>query len=283
MMGYFSRHGLSRPRRAANWLSAAFNRVVGPRQSLVQAIETDGYCIVPKLLAPSECRAILDHETPRRPVRADGWPKARAASDPFYFRLAKDERFLGILNPLLGADIIVWGVDILDRTPGEVHPWHCDIESSDRNGGFISVWIGLANTSAKTGLHLISRSHRFGCTIQEEVHNRGMQRGQASGENVLAWARRRDPEARLAIPNLSDGDAVVFDGRLWHGSVNTAKSATRTAILLQYARADRTVRMFDPAHLGWPLRFRDGILPEVVIVAGEGGSPANLVVPPPTG
>lgn len=52
---------------------------------------------------------------------------------------------------------------------------------------------------------------------------------------------------------LGDGDALFFDGRLWHGSFDTDPTAARTALLLQYARADTPVRMPDFASLEmWP-------------------------------
>lgn len=115
-----------------------------------------------KLLSKDDCRRIIAHELDHPPEALDWW-KGRAATDPFYAGLARGARFLQLLRPLLGEDIVLWGVDILRRDPNQVHPWHCDMESSAAEGGFASVWIGIENTSRDSSLNVISRSHRFGC------------------------------------------------------------------------------------------------------------------------
>ena len=46
------------------------------------------------------------------------------------------------LKPLLGDDIILWGASVMIRKAGDVHDWHTDIESSARDGRFVSVWVG---------------------------------------------------------------------------------------------------------------------------------------------
>src|SRR4029078_4236116 len=83
-------------------------------------------------------------------------------------------------------------------------------------------------------LHLISRSHRFGRPIQQEVNERGMRRGEATDEMVMAWAQEHDPLSDFVQPEMKDGQALLFDGRLWHGSHNRA-DRPRAALLLHYA------------------------------------------------
>ena len=108
-----------------------------------------------------------------------------------------------------------------------------------------------------------------------------MPRGSITPEAVLAWAREIDPRAALVQPEIGDGEALIFDGRLWHGSYNSLQSQTRTALLLQYARADRPVRLMDSKQLEWPFRFLAEPLPPVLVVAGRGDGTVNRVVPPP--
>lgn len=240
-----------------------------------------GFSIERGLLTSGECRAVLAYEKKEFDVAPEPWAKARAAIDPFYYRLGADERFLARLRPLLGEDIVLWGADLLLRSPGVVHPWHCDIESCGEDGGFVSIWIGLSHTNRKSALNLVAGSHKFGTTIQEQAHIHGLRRGEGTDADVVAWARSLDPAATLVAPKVGNGDAILFDGRLWHGSRNTRRYFSRTAILLQYARADRAVRMFDPAHLEWPLRTRQDVLPPVVVISGRAPEGLNAIVEAP--
>src|SRR5262249_34902662 len=117
---------------------------------LTNRLLTDGFAGPIPLLTLEECAEVVAHE--KSGLARDGldWRKGRAASDPFYARLTADKRFIELVRPLLGDDIVLWGVDILRRRPDEVHPWHCDIESCAPEGGFLSVWIGIANTSSNS-------------------------------------------------------------------------------------------------------------------------------------
>jgi hypothetical protein len=80
---------------------------------------------------------------------------------------------------------------------------------------------------------------------------------------------------------VSDGEALIFDGRLWHGSYNALEKETRLALLLQNAKADRPVRIHDPKQLEWPFRFLESPRPPVVCVSGQGDGSINRLVPPP--
>jgi ectoine hydroxylase-related dioxygenase (phytanoyl-CoA dioxygenase family) len=154
----------------------------------------------------------------------------------------------------MGDDIVLWGVTLVTRAPGQPHPWQTDIESSHPGGGFVSVWIGLENTCQQSGLQLVTKSHLFGKSIQEVCHEKGIHLGTASSEKVFEWAQELDEDAAFLQPEVSDGEALIFDGRLWHGSYNALEKETRLALLLQYAKADRPVRIHDPKQLEWPFR-----------------------------
>ena len=112
------------------------------------------------------------------------------------------------------------------REPGAVHPWHCDIESSDPDGRVVSVWIGLEHATSASALLLVPYSHRFGATVQEVRHKVGKRRDAATDADVESWARSLDERSEVLRPELTDGDALFFDGRLWHGSFNAATVGT---------------------------------------------------------
>ena len=123
--------------------------------SVLSPFERDGFLGPVRLLSPRECRVLTRHlRRDDRPPPAE-WDKGRAATDWILYRLATSSRLLGMLTPLLGEDIILWGSSLVRRRPGEVHPWHVDIESSARGGGFVTAWIGLENTSGASALRLI--------------------------------------------------------------------------------------------------------------------------------
>jgi mannose-6-phosphate isomerase-like protein (cupin superfamily) len=241
----------------------------------------DGYLGPVRVLKPSECRAVKKHfENGKRPPPAD-WHKGGAVTDWLLYRLAASPRLLKLVTPILGEDIVLWGCSMVRRRPGQGHPWHVDIETSRPNGRYVSVWIGLENTSRESGLQLLAGSHFSDKTIQQVQAEKGYHRGDASTETVLAWAQERNPDAHLVKPALGDGEAVLFDGRLWHGSHNIRAGGTRSALLLQFAAADSPVRMYDLNRLEWPFHFLSAPLPPTVVVQGAATGDVNRLVPPP--
>ena len=102
------------------------------------------------------------------------------------------------------------------------------------------MWVGLENISAGSSLQLISGSHRFGKPIQQVMHESGVCRIETSTAMAANWASKIDPTAQFVQPAVRDGDAIVFDGRLWHGSENTS-GRKRAALLLQYVKSDMPI------------------------------------------
>jgi ectoine hydroxylase-related dioxygenase (phytanoyl-CoA dioxygenase family) len=244
----------------------------------VESFVSLGYAGPLAVFTTEQCQQILAHEQDVARPKPLNWWKGRAATDPFYARLASDEHILNLLRRVLGNDIVLWGVDVLHRRPNAVHPWHCDIESCAPGGGFASIWIGLNNTSQDSSLNFVTRTHKLGRTIQEEASHRGLKRQDISREDVVDWAQRLDPDAQLIVPDMKDGDALLTDGRLWHGTHNTRSSGIRTALLLQYAAADRPVRIFDVKSLEWPFRFLSDPLPPLLVVSGSGDKTVNRLL-----
>ena len=240
----------------------------------------DGFSGPISLFTPAQCRLILRHvRHGDRPPLVEG-SKDTALTDRFFYDLATRPALLNQLTPLLGDHIVLWGVSLIERGPGAVHPWHTDIESSAPDGRFVSVWIGLENTCRESALQFIARSHSFGKPIQQVVHEHGMRRGQADNDDVLGWARDFDPRAAFVQPEMSDGKAILFDGRLWHATLNTRREGTRAALLLQYAAADTPIVAPDFTQLEWPFRMTDRRVP-CVLVCGEDKCGEGRLLPAP--
>ena len=91
----------------------------------------------------------------------------------YLFELAARPAIVAAVTELLGPDVVLWGACAVSRVPGQRHAWHSDIESSAPDGRFVSVWIGVDNTSRESALQLITRSHLLGRTVQEARAERG--------------------------------------------------------------------------------------------------------------
>ena len=242
------------------------------------SLDRDGFSGPVRLFTRDQCAFIVRHwNNVRNDVPAE-WRKARAATDRVFFDLATRPSVLELLRPRLGENIVLWGASIVERGPGKAHPWHTDIESSGGDG-FASVWVGLENTNRQSGLKFVTGSHRVGKPYQQAAHEHGAKRGQASDEDVLAWARELYPAATLEQPDVTDGDAILFDGRVWHGSYNPTDNRMRLALLLQYAAADQTILQPDFRQSEWPFHFKTKPVP-VVIVSGSADESRQRAVSP---
>ncbi len=217
----------------------------------------------------------------REPGQSIAWPKGRAPESRLLFELASNQVILDLLENLVGANLALFSASIVTRAPGQIHPWHTDVETAHSHGNAISVWVGIENTNANSSLQVISRSHAIGETIQQVAAEHGTKRSEVSISDVTEWSQGRDPKCEFVNVAMTNGMAVVFDGRLWHGSDNTNKRGTRTAILLQYSTPDFPVRIPEPATLTWPFAYQETPKPPCIMVRGSTESTVNEYVPPP--
>ncbi len=99
---------------------------------------------------------------------------------------------------------------------------------------------------------------------------------------MLEWARDFDPAASIVQPVVTDGEAILFDGRIWHGSNNRRAEGQRIALILRYVRGDVPVYRPDFSQLEWPFRYLDDPRPPVLVVSGNADPAANRLVEPPS-
>ena len=244
-----------------------------------QTLEEVGFFGPVRIFDEEACPAIVRRL--RSSLTPLEWQKGNAAGSAAFFEVARTPAIVDRVAGILGEDVMVWGASLVERKPGQVHSWHTDIETSDPAGGTVSVWIGLENTDRRSSLQLVSRTHRLGMTIQERARQAGKPRGEVHAEDVLEWAGALDPESELIQPDVGNGEAIFFDGRLWHGSHNTNSGKTRLAILLQYARPERPIRIPDLSRLEYPFRFLEEPWPPCVMVRGSSRTENNRIVPAP--
>lgn len=216
---------------------------------------------------------LLGPETPKkwRPTPnfdAKPWFKSLHAISPEFFNLAAHPVILESVRAVLGNDILVWGVSVLKRQPGQVHRWHIDVEHIAWKG--VSVFVGLSGVRPhQSSLKFITGSHRF---------RRGPNYELGEGDDViLAQARGADPECAMDYPAMGDGDFIMFDGPMWHASHNST-SETRYASIIQYTSPSETVAV--------PLTWNDPIMwanhkPPCILASGTDEFGRNVLIDRP--
>jgi mannose-6-phosphate isomerase-like protein (cupin superfamily) len=246
---------------------------------LREAFVRDGVAGPVDLLSNAECQSLVRHV-----LRSDlpaplDWPKGRALADRVVYELATMPRILELVRSMLGEDVLLWSAVRVIRRPYQPHGWHTDVECSVPEGRFATVWIGLQHVSKETGLVFAAGSHRFGKPIQQIAAERGI--GKVTDEKVAELAAEMDGNARIERPDITNGQAFIFDGRIWHAGRNDSNTGTRISMLLQYATADTVLRMPLSEDYSWPFKLSaPGRLP-ALLVSGQDRAGVNRLLPPP--
>ena len=94
---------------------------------LRRQIGEHGYVAPLRVLAPEECRRLLAALRATPPAGRD-WNKDQAVGSRLLYDLATHPAILAAVTAVLGGDVVLWGATLLARGPGQVHPWHTDIE-----------------------------------------------------------------------------------------------------------------------------------------------------------
>lgn len=242
--------------------------------------ERMGYLPPVRILGRKDAHHFLQQVQKQPKTLPMDWPKGYAANVRVFYELATHPAILERVSALIGPDIILWGASVVNRPAGTSHPWHCDVEASaPRNGKTLNVWIGLKNTSIRSGLQFIPFSHTFK-TIQQIRQEKGLGRRQVGQEQILEWARERDPQAWIMKPVIADGEALFFNGKIWHGSNNQTQHP-RFALLLQYASPEAAIRLPDPNNFEWPFRQMSHPKPPVILIQGDDKAGVNRLVQAP--
>ncbi len=252
--------------------------LVDPHTDHKRTFARNGFVGPIRLLAPQQAHFLARYLT-GLPMNRLPWEKSLAAFDALSYETAANPDLIRLVRDLVGDDIVLWGCSLIVRKPGEIHRWHCDAESCAPGGGFVSAWVGLANTKKESALCLIPGSHTYGVTIQEVAAREGVARKDRVDDVMLRLANSQREGAEIVQPEVGDGEAVLFDGRIWHGSRNALSDTTRAALLLQYARADIAVRI--PKTFEWPFQFDEEKRPHTIVVSGRGDPDKNQLVAAP--
>jgi quercetin dioxygenase-like cupin family protein len=240
-----------------------------------------GYVGAFRVLSVPECRRFLQAVGDGKPSRPPlDWYKGHAVSSRAFYGIGTHPAIVDRVAALLGDDVMLWGATLLRRAPNAVHSWHCDIECADPSSRTLTVWLGLEHTTRESSLMVVPYSHGFGVTVQELRHRLGKGRDESSSDDIIAWAQERDRRSHIAQPEVTDGEALFFDGQLWHGSHNVSQR-TRRALLLQYAVPDTPIRIPDMNYLEWPFHLLNQPRPACLMLRGRARPDVNRFVMAP--
>jgi mannose-6-phosphate isomerase-like protein (cupin superfamily) len=251
-----------------------------PIKDLFEQFVEQGYAGPIPVLSDSDRARVLQLSHARPIARPLDWIKGYAATSRIFYELGTHPNILQVVSALLGEDVLLWGASLQTRAPNEIHHWHTDIESSAAKGRTVAVWVGIENSTSDSCLSMMAYTHLSDLTVQELRHQHGKKREETTSEDALDWARKLDERACVVKPEVKDGQAIFFDGRVWHYSRNLMNT-TRHALLLQYAAPEVAVRIPVPDHLDWPFRYLAQPRPPCLVVGGMDRFAVNRIVSPP--
>lgn len=247
----------------------------------VTQFETDGFAPPLPVLSPQQCERLLEHVNSVGKPEAAVWHKGLAVTDRLIYEVTTTPSLMRAVKAILGENVIVWGATIVSRSPSELHPWHTDIEASCNKPGMLTAWIGLENTCSDSSIQLIRASHLYGEALQRSAARHSVPRKDINAETAMNLAKEHSDTVEIIKPELDNGLALLFDGRIWHGSFNSRKTGIRTALVIHYAASSRVIRIPDWRYLEWPFKFKRLTRPPVICVSGQADRRANKVVKPP--
>jgi len=207
------------------------------------AWKVNGFFVDPGLLDAADLRYLATVDVSAGPLKEANIAKQLWAVDSRVREIGRSSAIVERLEALFaGEGFYLWGAQLIDRHPGEVHPWHSDLETIVVDGGFVSLWIPVTGVTPTNTLRAIAGSHRYGVALQSLFAWGDPAREDPQGDAILERASAYDSKATLVSPSGREGDGFYFHGSLWHGAFN-GDGGIRRALLLQYGSHRAPVRL----------------------------------------
>lgn len=182
------------------------------------------------------------------------WFKSMHISINEYRNIASHPFIVEKVVSLLGENIIAWGCNTSQRSPGQKHRWHVDIEHKHWKG--VSVFLGLKGISNLSTLNIITGSHLLDTTAQSFKIN--------NDDEALKFCRQANESCELLNVAVNEGEFFIFDGPLWHGSENKS-DVERLSLIIQYSTPDYKIKI--PRNFNEPVIWNHS-RPPVILVKG---------------
>lgn len=176
---------------------------------------------------------------------------------------------------ILGENLLLWGSQVMAKRGGEKHRWHVDVETIEWTS--VNFWAALRNVSEKATVLLLPGTQRLPVSPQELERTERLDLTDSEAVRRAAIARGVDTE--VVTVDIPPGTFVLFDGHLWHGSVNDTRKL-RSALLAQFSPTSTQPRI--PRTYIPPIQW-DPEPPPCILVRGrdESGGVNKYVEPVP--
>jgi len=237
----------------------------------IKKFKKDGYIDTIKILNEEDCKNLSYEQF--IPKKNYTWSKSIHEKSLEVINLAKNQKIIEIIKNLLGNNnIILWSSCFIKQNPGVQHSWHIDLEYSNWKG--ITLWLGLKNLSLNTKLSLIKCSQQLD-TFPQKLYNEGININ--NDNEIIKSAKILNKDCELETFNLNAGEIIVWEGKMWHKTINNSKKP-REAIILQYSTTDQKIKIpsnYNSIDLKWQNKK-----PPCVMVSGIDKYKKNLIIDP---
>ena len=180
---------------------------------------------------------------------------------------------VGRVASILGDDLLLWGSQIIAKRGGKKHRWHVDIETLEWTS--VNFWAALRNVTAQATVLILPGTQRL--TVSPQELERTEQLDITDSAAVQRAAAARGVDTQVVHVDIPPGSFVLFDGHVWHGSINDTRRL-RSALLAQYSPT--TTRPRIPRTYVPPIEWDPEPAPVLLVRGREDGAGANKYVNP---
>jgi len=153
----------------------------------------------------------------------------------YFMDIAKDERILALIKPLLGEHLVMYRSLSVFKPKGYPQPvgWHQDMAYWKGTDKKVSAWISLDNVDQATGaMQFIPETHNqliLDTEVQNEVFS-------------IVLKDRNIDQSKVVTAETRRGDVVLFHANVIHGSGENETGKDRYTLIYTYQPAS------DPSH-----------------------------------
>jgi predicted dehydrogenase len=191
----------------------------------------------------------------------------------------RSEQVVGRVASILGNDLMLWGSQVMVKSAGRAHRWHVDVETMEWTS--INFWAALRNVSKDATILLLPGTQRLRVSPQALERTEKLDVNDSAAVQRAAAALGVDSE--IVTVDVPAGHFVLFDGHLWHGSVNNSQKE-RSALLVQYSPTTEWARI--PKTYTPPIQWEEKPAPCVLVRGRDlSGGKNHYITPgePPQG
>lgn len=185
----------------------------------------------------------------------------------------RSDAVVGRVASILGDDVLLWGSQVIAKRGGEKHRWHVDVETMEWTS--VNFWAALRNVSEQATVLLLPGTQRL--PMSPQALERTERLDITDTDAVRRAAKARGVDTEVVVVDIPPGTFVLFDGHLWHGSVNDTRKL-RSALLAQFSPTTQRPRI--PRTYVPPIEWDPEPAPCLLVRGEDCSGGANLYVDP---